>query len=108
MNELKRHIPVLEWLKTLNSKEQVLLIKNANRALLEVFSAIALNLIKKNIPLEPRDISRLKKYENSIVRLAQKKHSLGTRRKILARGGFLSSILSILPALVGGVLSTLT
>lgn len=108
MNELKKHIPVLEWLKSLSTKEQVLIIKNSNRALLEVLSAIALNLIKKNIPLSPRDIVNLRKHEHSIMKLSQRKHSLGTRRKILQKGGFLSSLLSILPALVGGVLSSLS
>ena len=108
MNELQKHLPVLEWLKSLNTKEQLMIIKNANRGLLEVLSAIALNVIKKNIELSSRDISNLRKHENSLVRLAQRKHSLATRRKILQRGGLLSSLLGLLPALVSGVLSSVT
>ena len=108
MNELQRHLPVLEWLKSLNTKEQLMIIKNANRGLLEVLSAIALNVIKRNIELSARDISKLRKHENSLIRLAQRKHSLATRRKILQRGGFLSGLLSLLPALVSGVLHSVT
>ena len=105
MENLKRHIPILEYLKSLKEKEQKQLIKNANIALLRVFSEICLNLIKRNIELSPLDITRLKKYEHLIIRLSQRKHSTKVRKNILQRGGFLSSLLSILPALVGGILA---
>lgn len=107
MEELKKHIPILEYIRTLNSKEQKGLIKNANRDLLKVLSAIALNLIKKNIELSKTDITRLKKHENSIKKLAQKKHSNNVRKKILQKGGFLSSLLSVVPALIAGILSSI-
>ena len=105
MDNLKKHIPILEYLKNLNSKEQKNLIKNANVALLRVFSEICLNLMKRNIELSPLDITRLKKHEHLIKKLSQRKHSIKVRKNILQRGGFLSSILSLLPALVGGILS---
>ena len=108
MEDLKRHLPVLEYLKSLSSKEQKELIKNAPKPLLNIFSSIALNLIKQNIPLSPHNIKRLKQHEGLILKLSQRKHSLKARKKLLQRSGLLSSLLSILPSLVSGVLASLT
>ena len=105
MENLKKHIPILEYLKSLNTKEQKQLIKNANVGLLRVFSEICINLIKRNIELSSADIKRLKKYEHLIEKLSQRKHSAKVRKNILQKGGFLSSILSLLPTLIGGILS---
>lgn len=108
MDDLKKHLPILEYLNSLTNKEQKDLIKNAPKPLLNIFSSIALNLIRKNIPLSPHNVRRLKQHEGLILKLSQRKHSLTVRKKLLQKGGLLSSLLSILPALVGGVLASLT
>lgn len=108
MKQLKQHISVLTYLKSLSKKDQINFIKFANRSLLEVLSSICVNLIKKNIPLTKNEIRKLRRHENSIKLLSEKKHSLSKRRKILASGGVLSSLLSLVPTLVSGILAGLS
>lgn len=107
MKQLKEHISILTYIRSLSPKDQKNFIKTASRPLLEVLSSIALNIIKRNIPLTKKDITKLRRYEQLIKKLSEKKHSLVSRRKMLTTGGFLSSLLSLLPTLVSGVLANL-
>ena len=101
MKRVIDHLPVLQYLRKLNSKEQKLLIRGAPKELLFLFSEICLNLIKRNIPLEKSQIDKLKRYENQIISLTQKKHSLAKRRSILHGGSFLKNLLDeTLPSLL--------
>ena len=108
MKNLKKNLPLLEYLKNLSKKNQNNIIKFADKPLLICLSEICLNLVKRNIPLKSQDIKRLKKYESEIRTLSEKKHSLTKRKKILSRGGLLPGLLSILPTLISGVISTLS
>ena len=53
MEDLKRHLPVLEYLKSLSSKEQKELIKNAPKPLLNIFSSMSWFDVKLEINGEP-------------------------------------------------------
>ena len=108
MKQLKEHMSILEYLRSLTKTEQKNFIKFANRKLLEVFSAIALNILKRNIPLTRKEIQKLRPYETEIKMLSQRHHSLKKRRKILSTGGMLSSLLSLVPTLISGVLAGLS
>ena len=93
MKRVLEHLPILEYLSKLSPKEQKLMIKGAPKELLFLFSEICLNLIKRNIPLEKNQIIKLRKFENQIISLTQKKHSLGKRRAILHGGSFLKHLI---------------
>ena len=108
MKQLKKHISILEYLRSLTKIQQKHFIKIANRELLEVFGSIALNILKRNIPLSKKEIKTLRRYENEIKMLCEKRHSLKKRRKVLSTGGVLNSLLSLLPTLIGGVLAGLS
>ena len=97
----------MEYLQTLSEKEQQLFLKSASRPLLKCFAEIALNIVKKQIPLTNSEIKKLKKYEKEIILLSKRVHSHEKRKKILSRGGFMPSLLSLLPTLVNGILSSL-
>ena len=107
MKQLKEHISILTYIRSLSTKDQKNFIKTASRPLLEVLSSIALNIIQRNIPLTKKDILKLRPYEKMIKKLSEKKHSLGSRRKMLKTGGFLSSLLSLVPTLISGVLANI-
>ena len=107
MNNIKKHVPLMEYLKTLSEKEQRLFLKSASRPLLRAFAEIALNIVKRQLPLSNTDIKRLKKHENEIIQLSKRKHSHEKRKQILMKGGFLPSLLSLLPTLVTGILTSL-
>ena len=101
MKRLIQHIPVLQYIRTLNSLEQKKLLLNAPKQLLITLSEIALNLIQRNISLTGTQISKLKKFEKEIVQLSAKKHSLNKRKKILRKGTFFKSLLdSTVPSLM--------
>ena len=101
MKRVIDHMPILQYLTKLSSKEQKLLIKGAPKELLLLFSEICLNLLKRNIPLERAQIDKLRKHESQIISLTQKKHSLAKRRTILHGGSFLKNLLDeTLPSLL--------
>ena len=105
MRQLQRHIPVLEYIHDLSAKDQKLFITHASKPLLLCLSGICLNIIKRQIPLSSSDIKKLKKYEKEIKTLSERRHSLTKRKKILASGGFMSALLSLLPTLISSVIS---
>ena len=97
----------MEYLQQLSEKEQKLFLKSATRPLLRCFAEIALNIVKRQLPLSESDIKRLKKYEKEIVQLSKRSHSHEKRKKILMKGGFMPSLLTLLPTLVSGILSSI-
>ena len=108
MRQLKQHIPILEYIRQLSSKDQKSFISTASKGLLHCLSGICLNIVKRNIPLSPLEIRKLRKYEKEIKTLAERRHSLSKRKKILASGGFMSTLLTLLPTLVSAVIGAAT
>ena len=53
------HIDLLKYLQNISSVRQKYLIKRADRPILETFSEICLNLIKKNISLSTDSLNKL-------------------------------------------------
>ena len=77
--------------------------------MLEAFSEICLNLVKKNVKLTASQIDKLRPYEEEIYQLALKKHSVAKRKEIIQKGGFLGALLgSVLPALISSVIAATT
>ena len=97
----------LSYLRSITPRRQKLLIKGADRPILEALSEICLNLIKKNVKLSPLQIKRLKPHEEKIYQLSLKRHSISKKKKIIQTGGFLTTILSIvLPAVLSAILGS--
>ena len=108
MKNIERHVSILEYLKELKPIDQKRFIKTASKPLLHCLSEICLNLVRQNISLSSSDINKLKRFEKEIVMLSQKRHSLQKRKQILMKGGLLNGILHILPAILSGILSSLS
>ena len=105
MKQLQKHIPILEYIRTLSPKDQRVFINTASKPLLHCLSGLCLNLVKRQIPLTNSEIKKLKKYEKEIKTLSERRHSLSKRKKILASGGFISALMTLLPTLVSSVIS---
>ena len=104
---MKRNYAILKYLQKIQPNQQSMIIKGANRDLLETLSEIALNIVKKNIKLSSPQINKLRPYERQIYDLSLKKHSLTKKRKILQTGsglisGLLSVALPVLMSIIGG------
>ena len=108
MKNIKKHLGILEYLRDLPKKNQINIIKNADKKLLHCLSEICLNLVRRQIPLKPNEIKNLKKYEKEIRILAERKHSLVKRKKVLIKGGFFPSLLGLLPTLISGIIASLS
>ena len=107
MKKLKKSLPVLEYLVTLKPSDQKKFISIANREILEIFTSICINILKQGLPLTHDHIKKLRKIEPQIKLLANKSHSMRKKRNIIARGGFVGTLLStLLPVLVSGILSS--
>ena len=106
-SRVKRHLPVLEYLRDLNESERRNFVKNASPELLKTISEISLNILKGGLELPSGDIQKLKKYKKQIISLSAKRPSCVTRRKICAqRGGFLGSLISVaLPLIIQGIIT---
>ena len=105
-SKLRKHFPLLTYLQSLSPHAQKSLIKGATREILEAFSEICLNLIRKKVKLSPGQIYKLRPFEEEIYQLALKKHSVTKKKEIIQTGGFLGALLgSVLPALISTVIA---
>lgn len=105
MRQLQKHIPVLEYIQQLSPKDQKSFINTASKPLLHCLSGLCLNIIKRQIPLSASEIKKLRKFEREIKILSEKRHSLSKRKKVLASGGFMSALLTLLPTLISSVIN---
>ena len=80
------------------------IIKTADKGLINALSEGALNLLGGNIDLNKREKRRLAKFKNKLRRIANKKESLKSRKKILQTGKFASILAGVLaPLLFEGI-----
>ena len=106
-SKLRKHFPLLTYLQSLSLINTKSLIRGATREILEAFSEICLNLIKKNVRLTHGQKEKLRPFEEEIYQLALKKHSVIRKRQIIQKGGFLGALLgSVLPALISTLIAT--
>ena len=73
-SKLRANFELLSYLRSISPRRQKLLIKGADREILEAFSEICLNLVKRNVSLTPHQIERLLPYEEDIYQLSLKRH----------------------------------
>ena len=103
---LRDQIKLLDYLRDISPRRQKLLIKGADRPILEAFSEICLNIIRENIPLSPQHVDKLRPYEEDIYQLSLKRHSVAKKKRIIQKGGFLGALLgSVLPVLISTVIA---
>ena len=106
---LHENIKLLDYLRDIPSRRQKFLIKGADREILEAFSEICLNLVKRNVHLTPQQIQKLLPYEEDIYQLSLKRHSLNKKKQIIQKGGFLGALLgTVLPTLISTVIAATT
>lgn len=105
-HKVVEHIDILKYLQKISPRRQKVIIKAADRPILEAFSEIALNMIKKNVQLSSAQIAKLRPYEEQIYQLSLKGHSVQKKRRILQKGGFISALLgSVLPVLLSSLIT---
>ena len=79
------------------------IIKSAGGSVLKAISEICLNMLNGVINLSSTQKKKLKKHR-AVMRKLTEKNTLTTRRKLLQKGNFIGSLLSIgLPLLIKGI-----
>ena len=91
----KREADFLRALYYADSKQRVLLLRQADYNLIRCICECALNILLGNVPLETQEKKRLRKHVNTLRKLADKKKKINKKKIILQNGGgtFLPSLL---------------
>jgi hypothetical protein len=66
-----------------------------------------LNVIKGNVPLNKRQLSKLRRKKRNLRQLVSKKTPLTKKRKILQKGGFIGGLLAPVLSLLAPVVGSL-
>ena len=102
-SKLREQIGFIKLLKSIPSKTRYKLIQQCQRKHLDAIPEIVLNFLKNKLTKSKSIISKLRPFRNLLRKLAMKRTSLRTKKRILSsqRG---AGILSLLLPLIGGFL----
>ena len=104
-SKVRQHFEFLSYLSSIPPRRQKILIKGADRPLLESLSEICMNLLHHRLQLSKAQIDKLRPFERQTYQLSQRSHSLARKKRIVQKGGMLTALLSaVLPALISSVI----
>ena len=105
-SRVKQHVDLLKYLTQITPRQQKMIISGLDRGGIETFAEISMNLLKGGINLTPAQIDKLRKYEESIYQLSLRSNSVAKKKRVLRqKGGFLSTILGLVPAIISGIIA---
>ena len=108
-SRVKQNADLLTYLTKITPRQQKMIISGLDRSGVETFAEICMNLLKGSVDLSPAQIDKLRKYEESIYQLSLRTNSVAKKKRVLRqRGGFLSAILSLVPAIISGIIAATT
>jgi hypothetical protein len=103
----KKHLPLLQYLAKGKPRIVKAIIKEADPEVTKAICECAHNVLKGNVPLDPAQFKKLKRYRKQLLLLTDKKVSNKQKSNVLQKGGFVGSLLSVaIPALasiIGGL-----
>ena len=99
---VKKCLPVLKRLSRLGDRAKREYVRKCDKEFVNCVSECAKNVIKGNVLLNDRQMKNLRRKRNDLRELSSKKTSLRKKRRILQKGGFLTSLIPpVLAALTG-------
>ena len=102
---LKTNQPFLHLLARSGAKRRKSLLKQATKEELTTLFEICLNILQGNIPLSSYMHKKLKRAQNTLRQLADKKISITRKKKVVnQKGGFLGTVASIALPLLASIL----
>jgi len=105
MSELTRkYLPVLKRIRKMGDKARKEYVRKCDRKFVDCVSECAKNIIKGNVPLSDRQMTRLRRKRQDLRALSKKKTSVRAKRKILQKGGFLTALLPPVLGVLGSLL----
>ena len=86
MSLFQRHRGFLQsLLREANAKRRNVMLDLANKNQLNALSEMVLNVMKRNVPIEPKTIQKLKRYKNVLQELRLRHMSLKRKREQLEK-----------------------
>ena len=98
---MNRFLPTLRRIHRMGEKAKRQYVKRCNRQFIDCVSECAKNVLKGNVPLSNAQMSKLRPRRRA---LSVKKTSLTKKRKIIQKGGFLSTLLAPALSVLAGLL----
>ena len=84
MSLFQRHRRFLQsLLREANAKRRNVMLDLANKNQLNALSEMVLNVMKRNVPIQPKTIQKLKRYKNVLQELRLRQTSLKRKREQL-------------------------
>ena len=81
MKRLQRQWPFLTFvLKEANRQKRQERLQHANSDQINAISELVLNVLKNNIPLEPKVVKQLRQYKQVLRQVGARRHSVKKRR----------------------------
>ena len=107
--QIKKYLPVLEYVASLSRKKQKEFITHADGNFLKIISEICYNINKGNLDLTGSQIKKLRPFRRDIEFLCKKSRSNTQRRHKLQKGGLIFNILSeVLPLVISALFPNLS
>jgi len=101
---LKKYEPYLRLLQKSSSKvRNKLTKKHCSPDFIKCICECAKNVLVGNVTLSPEHKRRLKRYKHSLRKLALKKTSIKSKKRIIQSGGFLGALLGPIVKVLGGL-----
>ena len=101
---MKKYYPLLRAINSLPEPLRRRAVSACDRHMIDCFCECAKNILKGNVPLTKRQMSKLRREREGLRLLAVKKTSLNKKKKILQKGGLLTALLGPALSLLGSVL----
>jgi len=103
-DRVKRYLPVLKRIRRMGDRAKRQYIRKCDTEFVNCVSECAKNVIKGNVPLTDRQMTKLRRKRHDLRALSKKKTPLRTKRKILQKGGFLTALLPPVLGILGSLL----
>ena len=107
VSKLKKNLKILQHLAHCTGEECSHMIPAVKDDVIRVLAQICVNVMNKNLPLNPSEAVRiLSPFKKELKAICKKKTSIKTKRKILQqKGGFLPALLGLAIPLIQGLLA---
>ena len=101
-NQLRRAVPLLEYLDSLNTKARKKFLTNANKNVIKIIVDVLHNINIGSVPLDKVIVDKLRAYKLNIKSITVPKKSLARRRQeLLAKDVFFKRVFPVLlPTLI--------
>ena len=101
---VKKYKELLSYLCACTSKSQKEFLQNSSKDFTIALCEVCLNTLKEKIALTSTQKKKLERHKNSMRKLVQRKVGIAHKRKLLQKGGFITSLLA---PLIGTLLKPL-